>query len=399
VALTGKIVAGSFDVEINAKQAARKTDLTDHGGVIAGGCATVVVNGAAFVAARLGDPVSCPSPDDGGHVGSLIVLGSPNVIIGGQFAARQDDPVLCGSGGAGGGGGDGGGGGGGDGGEPAAETECQKLWKKYDDEAKALLAPGKDHRERNKIISGAYADLYLKNPDFKWAGLAAYASKQVGCAMDFAKERAGTGKPANPYHAVHSLSAELQDSYQYTYDMLGIGNRALFLDVYPLHRFFQEQGFAKLAKCGAERRPPVNAQAMDAFRAMDLYRKTGDKKYLDQSVKSLAYHEQVSVLQREIYSRAHMQNLLWSNELVDVPGANSPAAVIMGSGCEDPTGGSQTLKFAEGGRSKIYDVAERMDWILNHVARNYNGFAGSKRHIDDLQEIRKQGSMAGGDYH
>ena len=40
-----------------------------------------------------------------------------------------------------------------------------------------------------------------------------------------------------------------------------------------------------------------------------------------------------------------------------------------------------------------------MDWILNHVARNYNGFAGSKRHIDDLQEIRKQGSMAGGDYH
>jgi hypothetical protein len=76
----------------------------------------------------------------------------------------------------------------------------------------------------------------------------------------------------------------------------------------------------------------------------------------------------------------------------------SPASVVMGSGCTDPTGGKHTLKFDDGKRTKIYNVAERMDWILNDVARNYNGFAGTKRHMDDLREIRRQGAMVGADY-
>ena len=73
MALAGKIVCGSFDVEINGAKAARKTDLTDHAGVISQGCSTVLVNGAAFVASRVADAITCPSPEDGGHVGGTIL--------------------------------------------------------------------------------------------------------------------------------------------------------------------------------------------------------------------------------------------------------------------------------------------------------------------------------------
>lgn len=391
MSLNGKIVAGSFDVVINGKEAARKMDLTDHAGVIAGGCPTVIINGAAFLAARMTDPMNCPSPDDGGHIGSMIVGGSPDVFIGGGIAARKDDPVLCGGGGAGGGGGDGGAGAGGGGDAPSGQTECQKLWAKYEAEAAAMLVPGKDARERNKIISGAYADLYLKNPEFKWAGLAAYASKQVGCAMDFAKSRADLIPP------VAQGLKPLHNSYAYTYAMLGYGNAELFKDVYPLHRFFSEHGFAKMAQCAGERRPPLDAQALDAFRAIDLYRKTGDPKYLDQSVKSLAYHEQVAILQKDIYNDPVMRGLLWSNEALPENPFNNPASAVMTSGCEDP-GGKNTLTFGDKGRTKLYDVGQRMDWILGDVAKHYNGIAGTPKHIKDLEDIRGQGSQVGGPY-
>lgn len=399
MALSGKIVCGSFDVVINGKAAARKSDLTDHAALISEGCPTVVINGGALLAARAADAINCPSPEDGGHsYGFVFGPGSPDVLIGGHAAAREGDETTCVGGGGGGGGGDGGGGGGG-GGEEAPESECAKLWKKYQDEALALIAPGDhDHRARNRIINGAYANLYLNNPEFKWAGLAAYASKQVGCAMDFALSAgADPNRPPNPLLA-YNPGGGLGPAYQFTYEMLGIGNRALFLDIYPLHRFFQEQGFAKMAHCAGERKPPVPAQALDGFRAIDLYKRTGDPKFLDQSVRSIAWHEQVNVLQRDIYNDARMQALLRGNEYTGWTGAARPASVVMGPGCTDPTGGKQTLTFGDGGRTKIYNVDERMDWILNDVYKNYSSFAGTKRHLDDLREIRRQGAMVGADY-
>ena len=54
----------------------------------------------------------------------------------------------------------------GDDGLPAdVKAECKALWKKYDDEAKAIIAPaGGDHPLRNKSISGAYSKLYPSDP-------------------------------------------------------------------------------------------------------------------------------------------------------------------------------------------------------------------------------------------
>lgn len=394
MALSGKIVSGAFDVEVDGKKLARKTDLTDHAALITSGEPTVVAGGTAFHAARISDKIACPitTGPDGPHVGGTILTGSGTVKIGGQWAARLDDSTLCDGPGAGGGGG-GGGGAGGSGGPEEPESECAKLWKKYENEANALIAPGDDdHRKRNKIISAAYADLYLGNPDLQWAGLAAYASKQVGCAMDHALKIAPEPMHPPPYRGDEAMQA----AARYTYDKLGEGNRALFLDIYPTHRFFQEHGFAKLAQCGGERRPPLPAQAVDGFRALDLYRRTGDKKYLRQHVASVAWHEQVNVLQRDIYNDPAMQGILRLNEVAPTSLGASPASVVMGSGCTDPTGGKQTLVFGDKGRTRIYDVHERMDWILGDVAGYYQGIVGTPQHSKDLREIREVGRMAGG---
>ena len=48
-------------------------------------------------AARLGDMHTCPKVQPGPvpHVGGPIIQGSPNVIIGGQPAARVGDAAMC----------------------------------------------------------------------------------------------------------------------------------------------------------------------------------------------------------------------------------------------------------------------------------------------------------------
>lgn len=80
----GTISAGSGDVLINGKPAARVADPgtphswicpkppPPHGVAISGGSGTVLINGKP--AARIGDPTDC---------GSTVSSGSGNVIIGG----------------------------------------------------------------------------------------------------------------------------------------------------------------------------------------------------------------------------------------------------------------------------------------------------------------------------
>jgi len=73
------IIAGSSNVKINGKRAARfnhaldpHSCVTTHSGKIAAGSGTVKINGKR--AARIGDAVDC---------GSVIAAGSGNVFIGG----------------------------------------------------------------------------------------------------------------------------------------------------------------------------------------------------------------------------------------------------------------------------------------------------------------------------
>ena len=81
-----------------SKPAARQGDSTTHGGVITVGYPQVLIGGQP--AARVGDMHTCPMVTPGTppvpHVGGPILPpGSTTVLIGGQPAARQGDMATC----------------------------------------------------------------------------------------------------------------------------------------------------------------------------------------------------------------------------------------------------------------------------------------------------------------
>ncbi len=409
--IPGTIGSGSFFVEVNGKRAARKTDLLSHGGLIAEGEPTVVIG--PLPVARKFDRFRCPDENPVPHVGGAIVSGSPNVIVGGQPAARMGDDTHChgegfdvsglaaipGAAGAT---------------DAATAAECQKLWAAYQAEAEALIAPaGDDHRQRNHIINGAYASLFQKNPKFVWAGLGAYASKQVGCAMDHSRRVMAVG----PTDLQRGIAA-------YTYHQLGEGNKNLFLDVYPQHRFYEEHGWAKFQQCAGEKVPPVGGAMLDAFEALDRYERTGDPKYLEDHLEAVAYHEQVFILQRGIYNDETMRRILDANEgnmtdagdnaipgvrvregivmpkeLVEL-GGGKPADVVMSSECSDSTPGQKkTIPFNPSDPNRnLYDMDDRMEWIMKDIGGYYVPHTGSQDHLDDLERLTQRGRDQGGNY-
>lgn len=276
--------------------------------------------------------------------------------------------------------------------------ECAALWKKYRDEAEAIISPyDSDPRARNQAISAAYADLFLNNHDFVWAGLAAYASKQVGCAMDSARHAIDVGgalmKAGLPVALVSPAVGVGMGGYgggaagaaAYTLDMLGKGNRDLFMDVYPIHRFYQEEGFARMKACAGTRSPPLEPEALAGFEALTR----GDRQ---ESLKQIAVHEQLNILQPLIYDDYLMRRILVANE-TGIP-LTSPAKLVLGSGCEE----GPTTRFSQGWFNdssqgavpELYDQSERMNWILTEAAPMYEKIVGSDKHLEDLKEIQRQ---------
>ncbi|WP_347909609.1 PAAR domain-containing protein [Pseudomonas grandcourensis] len=186
---------------------------------------------------------------------------------------------------------------------------CQNLWRSYQQRAEAIVAPGgiliADPKVRNRAINAAYARLWLEDQRFQWAGLAAFASKQVGCGLLHAadsidkiqaeheaqlrwrdairrgfsglfdkrreRERQQSSQrreqaqqeyeqasrnnplPSGPRFEGESLSY-VQKQLQYVHDMLALGNTTLFLDVFPLHAFYKERGLSALKTCLASRK-------------------------------------------------------------------------------------------------------------------------------------------------
>ena len=277
-------------------------------------------------------------------------------------------------------------------GEVITQAECASLWAKYQKEAQALIDPvDGDHRLRNKVISGAYADLYLNDSQFTWAGLAAYASKQVGCAMDHAAGVKALGKGLS--RAIPSGGGVVGDGMagtsQFLIDKLGQGNRALFLDIYPPHLFFRDHGFDKMARCASARQPPLTPELLRGFKALE----DGDAAT---HLTEIAYHEQVNILQEEVYNSTAMRRLLDVNQArffgQALPLTQAPD-VTMSDSCDPNTGATIAFPLDE----DLYDVPARMDWILNDIGGYYQGgFEGSDAMYDHLRNISSDGASAAG---
>ncbi|WP_240963513.1 PAAR domain-containing protein [Pseudomonas umsongensis] len=181
---------------------------------------------------------------------------------------------------------------------------CQNLWRSYQQIAESIVAPGgiliADPKARNRAINAAYARLWLEDKRFQWAGLAAFASKQVGCGLlhatdsidkiqvehdaqlrwkdairrgfsglfdkrsererqqsaqrseqarqEYEQARRNNPLPGGKRNEGESLSF-VQKQLQFVHDMLALGNTTLFLDVFPLHAFYKERGLWALKTC------------------------------------------------------------------------------------------------------------------------------------------------------
>lgn len=166
------------------------------------------------------------------------------------------------------------------------------------------MAPGgiliADPKARNRAINAAYANMWLEDQRFQWAGLAAFASKQVGCGLlhaadsidkiqtehdaqlrwkdairrgfsglfdkrsehereqsaqrsekarqEYEQARRNNPLPGGKRSEGESLSY-VQKQLHYVHDMLALGNTTLFLDVFPLHAFYKERGLSALRTC------------------------------------------------------------------------------------------------------------------------------------------------------
>jgi hypothetical protein len=287
-------------------------------------------------------------------------------------------------------------------GSKPSEADCAALWAQYKAEAEGkIAAAGDDHRLRNHIITGAYADLFTSSGGaFTWPGLAAYASKQVGCAMDYSQTIVGVAPtagrvigsaapvvPLAPQIGQRAAGAAAQQTAGYMYAQLGKGNRELFVDIYPMYRFYQDHGWAKFEAC-SKANADVSVYALNGFRALA----NGDGA---EHLRQIAYHEQIMLLQPSIYDDWRTRRLLELNEatipLTNIPlPLTSPAALTFSTGC-DPSSGTTTY-FRDFG-DELWKIPERMDWILRGAASIYGGIQGSDQHLRDLEELSRTGNQ------
>jgi hypothetical protein len=278
--------------------------------------------------------------------------------------------------------------------EPSAFAErAGAEWLQCQQEAEEWIAPAgrliEDPLLRNRRVSAAYASLWLQDRRFQWAGLAAFASRQVGCGllhMAQAMQRLGdeirASHPADGFEWLYKIMipAMVGTGAGYLRGQLSLGNLSVFLDVYPLHRYYARHGLARMRETLAVRGAiadqvhwPVPAQVLafgkpfreivEAFALVEAGR-------LDASVLKLAWHEQVNVLQPILYDDPKTRLALDANQLGAATGAEGSFETIelaFAAGC--PAREGATTVFSRLQNAHLYDVGQRMDFVGRAAAQ------------------------------
>jgi hypothetical protein len=337
---------------------------------------------------------------------------------------------------------------------------CNCLWRRFQKEAEDWVAPGgvliADPQARNRKINAAYAQLWLADNRFQWAGLAAFASKQVGCGLihatklqtaiaaqkaaleklrtapsetlfegfgfkfsktnpeveqELEKARAANPMPTEDITIGDNPRSVVQQQLDYVYEMLALGNTSLFLDVYPLHRFFMVRGFKEMQACLPLRNKLkgevlwpisnkvefglVQSQVSDTFKAIDEGK-------ISKSVEFMAQHEQINILQPAMYDDAHFAYLMRGthagNAVSVVTGIMSGAAeeiqLTLASQCKAPD--QRKVAFGSNPLANLADEDQRMEFVLR-AATQFDTLlkdpASRVRLTQSITEISKGGGV------
>jgi hypothetical protein len=293
---------------------------------------------------------------------------------------------------------------------------AELLWVIFQKEAEDLIRvngslEGHDN-ERNRRINAAYAKLWLADKRFQWAGLAAFASKQVGCgllhAADTIKKNRREREQMQLSFAAAFPGAEAATGVQAGTEagaalmskQLGFGNKHLFLDIYPLHRFYMERGWKEfevyLPKREKIRYPVHWAINRGTLQFGKFFREIRDgfeqieKGNVHESVKWLAQHEQVNILQAILYNDEYTQRLLAANQYAVVTGFPTGDAeeveLTLSAQCKAKDG--FTLPFSKDKYAKLWVVEQRMRFV-NRAAEHFDRLLKGAQRVQVEASIRK----------
>lgn len=281
---------------------------------------------------------------------------------------------------------------------PVALSDEAAAWLACQREAEEWIAPGgrlaDDPALRNRRISAAYASLWLQDRRFQWAALAAFASAQVGASMAHAGQglrglaeciRTSTTSDSFEWLYKVMIPALVGAGEGYLRGQLSLGNLTVFLDVYPLHRFYLRHGLAAMRETLRARSEladrvhwPVGAQLLafgqpfrEIFDAFALIETAA----VPQSVLKLAWHEQVNVLQRVIYDDPKTRLALDGNQI----GAATAAWAAQFDAIELAFGSCGTTQFSADADAHLYDVGQRMDFVSRAAAQFDDLLRGPRR--------------------
>jgi hypothetical protein len=294
------------------------------------------------------------------------------------------------------------------------------LWLTFQKEAEDLIKVNgefiKDDVERNKRINAAYAKLWLADNRFQWAGLAAFASKQVGCGLlhanqlskrneDELRAAVNWGGSSTEAAGLSVAPTIIKNGADYMYERLGFGNMHLFLDIYPLHRFYMERGPKQFDAYVANRQAIAEKVEWTAKKYLKFgvpfdeirqgFKRIGEGN-LTESVRLLARHEQVNILQAIMYNDRDMQYALAKNQFawaIGFPsGVYMEIQLTLSAQCRAKDG--WTSYFPRLKDAKLWVVEERMKFVYKAAERFAELLSGSQRPY--VEESLRKISAGGG---
>ena len=300
----------------------------------------------------------------------------------------------------------------------------EHLWATFQMEAEDLLKTGgrwiTDGKAVNQRINAAYARLWLADNRFQWAGLAAFASKQVGCGLLHSadlvelnqRERERIRRSFEQAAVPGVEFATMTQSGTGVcaagmYERLAFGNKHLFLDIYPLHRFYMERGWGEFNTNLERRQNKRYAVEWQVDRAVlpfatpfheirDGFGRI-ETDSVEESVKVLAKHEQVNILQAILYDSAVMQGLLALNQLAwayDFPTGNyEEIKLALSAQCKAKTGWQ--ISFWKDACAKLWVADQRMSFVFKAADRFNALLNGTERaHVEaSIQKIAAGGGV------
>jgi hypothetical protein len=233
-----------------------------------------------------------------------------------------------------------------------------------------------DPIERNRLITGAYADMYMSNPDaMKWSGMAAYASDLVGEGMQQSYMlQAGDNSPLGAL-AMGAIGAPDGERVR---ELLAVGNAGVFDDLMWQHIAFQSGGIEELQRAAeAGEIPPEQLagwmQINAGNTALTEARASGDQTAIDAANEqiwggnnALLQYEQQVFLQNLVYDSSPEARTAFEfmSSGWNVLGLNSPIPGGESFGdFQDRTGAT--------GTPDIGDAGQRWDWIRDSMAPGY----------------------------